>query len=59
MKLKTISLVIPFFNEGLGEAPFFQRLMQTCDKLKSQYTFQMVCINDGSSDQTFAELLKV
>ena len=59
MKLKTISLVIPFFNEGLGVAPFFQRLMQTCNKLKSQYTFQMVCINDGSSDQTFAELLKV
>ena len=58
MKLKTVSLVIPFFNEALGVAPFFQRLTQTCDKLKSHYVFQMVCINDGSSDQTLAELVK-
>ena len=58
MKLKTVSLVIPFFNEALGVAPFFQRLTQTCDKLKTRYVFQMVCINDGSSDQTLAELVK-
>jgi glycosyltransferase involved in cell wall biosynthesis len=58
MKLKTVSLVIPFFNEALGVAPFFQRLTQTCDLLKTRYVFQMVCINDGSSDKTLAELVK-
>jgi glycosyltransferase involved in cell wall biosynthesis len=58
LTLKTVSLVIPFFNEGQGVAPFFQRLMQTCHKLKSRYAFQMVCINDGSTDATLDELVK-
>lgn len=58
MTLKTVSLVIPFFNEGQGVAPFFQRLTQTCDKLKARYAFQLVCVNDGSTDTTLEALLK-
>jgi glycosyltransferase involved in cell wall biosynthesis len=59
MNIKTVSLVIPFFNEALGVAPFFQRLTQTCDALSTRYKFQFVCINDGSFDETLAELVKV
>lgn len=56
--MKSISLVIPFFNEELCIAPFFERLEKLTSILQEKYNFEMICINDGSKDKTLDELLR-
>lgn len=56
--MKTISLVIPFYNEGDAVLVFFNKIFPIINAIK-QYAFELVCIDDGSSDNTFANLLKI
>lgn len=55
---KKISLVAPFFNEQLGVHQFFERLEEVIQPLRSKYDFDIICINDGSKDQTLEEILR-
>jgi len=52
-----LSLVVPFFNEGAAVDGFFQRIDPVLDAL-TDFTFEIVCVNDGSSDDTLDQLLK-
>lgn len=56
--MKTISLVLPFYNEGNVVFQFFEKLLPVVNALK-QYNFELVCIDDGSSDETFINLRKI
>lgn len=56
--MKTISLVIPFYNEGDTVLDFFKQIFSVVDAIK-QYNFEFVCVDDGSVDDTFANLLKI
>lgn len=56
MQQTQISLVVPFYNEGPGAANFFSELYQVLKPLECHYQIEVVCINDGSKDQTLAEL---
>jgi polyisoprenyl-phosphate glycosyltransferase len=56
--MKTISLVIPFYNEGETVFDFFNQITPIVNNLK-QYKFEFVCVDDGSDDDTFANLLKI
>ena len=56
--MKTISLVIPFYNEGDVVFDFFAKLLPIVNEFK-QYSFEFVCVDDGSSDDTFVNLSKV
>jgi len=58
MTSKNISIVVPFYNEALGVESFIERLGVTCSALKSKYNFEVVCIDDGSSDATLEALIK-
>ena len=58
MTAKNISLVVPFYNEALGVESFIERLGVTCSALKSKYNFEVICIDDGSSDATLEALIK-
>lgn len=52
---KRVSLVIPMFNESEALHALFARLDAVLPLL-TNYTFEIVCINDGSSDDTLTLL---
>ena len=51
----SISLVVPFYNEEHGIADFEDGIRPVLDALPG-YDFEVVCIDDGSSDGTLAGL---
>lgn len=53
---KKISLVAPFYNEEAGVAPFFKRVVEVFSTIADRYDLEVVCVNDGSTDQTLSEL---
>ncbi len=55
--MKKISIVVPMYNEEEMIVLFFKELYKYIDPLKENYSFEIVCINDGSSDNTL-DLLK-
>lgn len=55
---KTVSLVVPFYNEGATVFDFFRVLLPLIDSI-NQYSFEIVCVDDGSSDNTVNNLLAV
>lgn len=54
---KRVSLVIPMFNEGDAIGVLFARLDGVLPTLAA-YDFEIVCVNDGSTDQTLAALMQ-
>lgn len=58
MTRKKLSLVAPFYNEEAGVKSFFGRVHCALQTLLIDFDLEIVCINDGSRDQTLAELLK-
>ena len=49
-----LSIVVPFFNEEQNVDLFFARLLPVLERLG--LTFEVICINDGSTDGTLAKL---
>jgi glycosyltransferase involved in cell wall biosynthesis len=58
MAAKLVSIVVPFHNEAGGVDRFFQEVSSTLERVPD-YTFEIICIDDGSTDATLAELLAV
>ena len=56
--MKTISLVIPFYNEGDTVLDFFNQILPVVNEIE-QCVFEFVCVDDGSDDNTFANLLRI
>jgi len=54
---KCITLVAPFYNESGNVLEFFRRVALVADSLP-RYRFEVVAVNDGSRDGTWAELLE-
>lgn len=55
---RKISLVSPFYNEEKGVHAFFARVSEVFAQLGERYELEVVAINDGSRDHTYAELLR-
>jgi glycosyltransferase involved in cell wall biosynthesis len=51
-----VSLVVPFYNEGEGVEAFFESIGPTLAGIPD-VSFEIVCIDDGSKDDTLARLL--
>lgn len=58
MAAKLISVVVPFHNEGGGVESFYRALRPVVDRL-APHRFELVCVDDGSSDATLAELVQL
>ena len=50
-----ISFIVPMYNEEEMIDIFFNKMEETL-KLIPQYSYEYICINDGSSDNTLALL---
>jgi glycosyltransferase involved in cell wall biosynthesis len=57
-QLMKISVVAPFFNEGDGVLHFHKEMCTVFATL-SQYDFELVCVDDGSSDSTLSRLIEI
>ena len=55
---KHISIIVPFFNEGQGVEVFDTALSAVLDGLPD-YQFEIICIDDGSADDTLDRLLSL
>lgn len=55
---KKISLIVPFYNEGEGVGHFYQAICPILDGLPA-HDFEVICIDDGSRDDTLSRLIAV
>ena len=53
-----ISIVTPFFNEESGVNLYYKELIEVIQGLK-EYVFEIILIDDGSTDETLIKLLKI
>jgi glycosyltransferase involved in cell wall biosynthesis len=51
-----LSVVVPMYNEEEGTELFFARLVPVLEKITTD--FEIVCVDDGSSDLTMANLMR-
>lgn len=52
-----LSLAVPFYNEGEVISLFFKEVIPVLEKLEKMQ-FEIVCVNDGSRDDTLQQLLR-
>ncbi|NIF29508.1 glycosyltransferase family 2 protein [Pantoea sp. Tr-811] len=55
---RKVSLISPFYNEGKGVQAFFERVGELAAQLQPRYDFEVIAINDGSRDDTYAQLVQ-
>ena len=51
-----ISLVVPFYNEGEGVETFRRAVVPVLESIPN-IRFEIVCVDDGSCDDTLARLI--
>lgn len=56
LKKFSLSLIVPFYNEGATVAMFFASTLPIVEEVTRDY--EIICINDGSEDNTLEELKK-
>lgn len=56
--MKAISIIVPCFNEARNIENFYQEIIKVFNQY-DRYVFEVICVEDGSSDNTLYELLEV
>lgn len=49
-----LSIVVPLYNEAANVPPLVERLGDVVDRLRAGYDYEIILVNDGSSDGTAA-----
>ncbi|HEY8099065.1 MAG TPA: glycosyltransferase family 2 protein [Methylobacter sp.] len=55
---KTVSIVVPFFNEEASIEVFYQTILKVMNSLP-HYCFEVLCVDDGSTDATLSKLIEL
>lgn len=53
---QSVSIIIPCFNESEGIASLEKKLFSALAKLRVMRTVEVICVDDGSTDDTFLKL---
>ncbi len=53
---KLVSVVAPFYNESEGVEAYYKEICAVCATMP-EHDFELVCVDDGSRDDTLARLL--
>jgi len=56
--MKTISLIVPCYNEASNILDFYNQICELWSKKVTKYHYEIVFINDGSSDETAKKILE-
>ena len=57
--MEKISIVVPCYNEEKNINNFYEEMRKTLEKVKENYSYEIIFVNDGSNDQTEIEVKKV
>lgn len=57
--MEKISIVVPCYNEEKNINNFYEEMIKTLEKVKENYSYEIIFVNDGSNDQTETEVKKV
>jgi len=57
--MKLISIIIPAHNEEKNIRPMHEKLLELFRTLENKYAFEIMFVNDGSSDNTLLEIEKL
>lgn len=58
LPVKKISIVTPFYNEGRAVQAFYLA-MENLKKSLPDYGFEIICVDDGSTDDTLSQLISL
>ena len=53
-----VSIISPFYNEGLGVLKFKEAITNVLNSLP-EYEFEILCVDDGSIDNTLSQLIEI
>lgn len=56
---KTISVVVPAFNEEACVDELARRLAEVADSIRPRYEFEFIIVENGSADSTFERLMQL
>ncbi len=59
MNKKLISFVVPAYREGKNISLFYDEFKKIFANLEKKYDYELIFVNDGSPDETWAEILKI
>ena len=57
--MKKISIVVPCYNEEKNINNFYEEMIKTLEKVKENYSYEIIFVNDGSNDNTELEVKKI
>lgn len=55
-KMTLLSIVIPCYNEESVVSETLKRLLENCDRLPESVSYELLLVNDGSSDETLHQI---
>lgn len=56
--VRSVSVVIPFYNEASSIAPLRKRLLPVIEALQTRWSVELILVEDGSTDDTFSLLVE-
>lgn len=57
--MKKISIIVPCYNEEENINNFYEEIVKTLEKVKDNYSYEIIFVNDGSSDATEANVKEI
>ena len=57
--MEKISIVVPCYNEESNINSFYEEMIKTLEKIKENYSYEIIFVNDGSNDNTEIEVKKI